>query len=75
MVRGGRPLRAYCEVRAHVVPVGFGVATPTAQHLRSPRVSDEIEIPGQRSARLSLLCRLHVWLFFLIYDATGNFFE
>src|SRR5580692_1660186 len=33
-LRGCRPLRAYCAVRAHIAPSELGAATPTASHPR-----------------------------------------
>jgi hypothetical protein len=43
VVRGCRPLRAYCEVRAHIAPGELGAAAPTAFHPRPSGVLDEVE--------------------------------
>jgi len=43
VIIGRRPLRAYCEVRAHIAPSKLGAATPTAFHPRPSWVPDEIK--------------------------------
>jgi len=43
MLRGRRPLRAYCDVRAHIAPCTLNAATPTAFHPRPSWAPDEIE--------------------------------
>jgi hypothetical protein len=48
---GRRPLRAYCEVRAHIAPGKLSAATPTAFHPRSRWVnppSASLARPGGR---------------------------
>jgi hypothetical protein len=40
---GRRPLRAYCEMPAHIAPSELGAATPTAFHPRPSWAPDEIE--------------------------------